>query len=74
MSNVHFTAVTNYVQYIRQDQREVHSECVNLQRRGNRGGNGGARPRNAEIICQVYQLVDSQTSISLSSFKILMRT
>jgi len=46
------------------------------QRRRNGGGNGGARPRNAEtagakvsfrpaIICQVYQLVDGQTSISL---------
>ena len=26
------------------------------------------------IICQVYQLVDSQTSISLYSFKIFMRS
>jgi len=26
MSNVHFTAVTNYIQYIRQDQPEVPSE------------------------------------------------
>ena len=48
-------------------------------RRRNRGGNGGARPRNAEtseakvsfrpaMICQVYLLVDSQ---SLYFFKIL---
>jgi len=57
-------------------------------RRRNRGGNEGARPRNAEtvkprrwkclfsrlfapaIICQVYLLVDCQTSINLYSFKI----
>ena len=46
-------------------------------RRRNRRGNGGARPRNAEtargrkylsIICQVYLMVDSQSSISLSLF------
>jgi len=53
--------------------------------RRNRGANGGARLHNAEtavgggakylfalaIICQVYLLVDSQSSVSLYSFKIL---
>ena len=57
---------------------------VTTQRRRNRGGNGGACPRNVEtagrkylfapaIICHVCQLVDGQTSKSLYSFNILMR-
>ena len=57
-----------------------------IQLRRNRGWNGGDRPRMLKtrgqnylfappppIICQVYQLVASQTSISLYSFIILIR-
>jgi len=55
MSNVHFTTVTNYIQYIRQDQPEVCSEQsqhipLSQQTAANEGQSGYDRQKKSHAL------------------------